>query len=79
MDYETIVGIIGATLILIGFGLNQTGIWKTTSFSYDFINLIGGGVLVYYAVLLDSLPFMILNIVWTLVSLKDVLSRLFKS
>lgn len=72
MDLVTILGIFGATLILVGFTLNQFGIWKTTSFSYDCINLAGGLTLVVYAILIESLPFIILNTVWTAVALRDV-------
>lgn len=73
MDIVTVLGILGAFLILIGFTMNQLGIWKTTSFSYDCINLAGGLVLVVYAFLISSLPFIILNTVWTLVALRDVI------
>lgn len=78
MDPVTILGIFGATLILIGFAMNQFGIWKTTSISYDSINLAGGLVLIYYAVLIESLPFIILNGVWTLVAFRDVVKFLLK-
>ncbi len=78
MDPVTILGIFGATLILIGFAMNQFGIWKTTSFSYDCINLAGGLVLILYAVLIESLPFIILNGVWTLVAFRDVATFLIK-
>ena len=72
------VGIIGTALILIGFILNQIGVWKTSSFSYDLINLFGGAVLIYYALLLSSIPFLVLNTVWVVVSLKDVLRSCIK-
>ncbi len=78
MDYELMVGIIGTALILIGFILNQIGVWKTSSFSYDLINLFGGAVLIYYALLLSSIPFLVLNTVWVVVSLKDVLRSCIK-
>lgn len=76
MDTTLLVGVIGATIILIAFLLNQLNIWRNDTFGYDLSNLIGSLVLIYYAVLLDSIPFLILNTVWALFSLKDVLKYL---
>jgi len=59
------IGIIGVLFILIGFILVEfkTPI-NTSSESYQIINIIGSGFLIYYAFLLQSLPFIILNIGW---------------
>lgn len=57
---------------MVGFLLNQLGHWKTSDFEYDFINLIGAALLTVYAWQIGSLPILILFIVWTLFSLKDV-------
>jgi hypothetical protein len=71
-------GIVGAAIILIAFILNQLGKWPTSSNSYDLANLIGSAILTYYAYTLGSWPFMVLNSVWFLVSLKDVVASLKK-
>lgn len=73
MEVLTIIGIIGTTIILISFLLNQLGKWSATSPSYDLANTIGSAVLMYYAYLLESWPFLVLNTVWFLVSARDVL------
>ncbi len=70
---ELILGIIGMALILIGFLLNQTGRFKREDLSYDVINLIGAGLLALYAYLISSWPFLILNLIWTAFSFKDVI------
>lgn len=72
MDFYTIIGIIGMCLILIGFLLNQTGTLNQEMLSYDLINLIGSILLVAYAINGNAWPFVILNAVWALYSLKDV-------
>ena len=72
METLTIIGVIGTSIILLAFILNQFGNWSTDSRSYDLANVIGSGVLLYYAFLLESWPFMVLNGVWLLVSLRDV-------
>ena len=73
MDTTTLIGIIGATIILIAFLLNQSGKWSRESRSYDAANVIGSLLLLIYSYLLGSMPFMVLNTVWLLVSLRDVI------
>lgn len=65
------IGTSGAGIILVFFLLNQTNVLKNTSKLYDFGNLVGSLILMYYAYILWSIPFMILNGVWALYSLKD--------
>ncbi len=79
MDTLTLVGIIGATIILVTFLLNQFGKLSAESRSYDIANAVGSLILVSYAVLLDSVPFMILNGVWFVVSFRDVIRSFRKS
>ena len=68
-----IIGITGAVLILLGFLLNQINVLKTSNVFYDFINFLGSFLLLIYALILQSVPFVIVNTVWALFSLKDVL------
>lgn len=72
MDLNTTLGVIGMALILLAFILSQMGEWEDTELRYDLTNLIGSGLMVYYAYTLDSIPFLILNAVWALVSFRDV-------
>lgn len=66
------IGIIGTTLVLLAFLMNQTHIWKDTDLIYDFTNFLGGALLVWYAFVIASWPFILLNSVWALWSLRDV-------
>jgi len=72
MNFETIVGVVGATCILVAFILNQMGKWSKDSFSYDLVNTIGSLILIIYAYLLLSYPFLVLNSVWFFISAKDL-------
>lgn len=72
----TLIGSLGAALVLIAFILNQFHVWKDTDFKYDFLNFVGSVFLIIYAILLKSYPFLILNTIWGLVSLKDVIKRI---
>lgn len=85
MDFEwytvymlEIIGIIGALIILYTFVMNQLEKLSADSFRYDFLNLVGSAILVYYAFALGSLPFLIINGVWMLLSLKDVVYGVFR-
>lgn len=67
-----IIGIIGASIILMAFMLLQTHVWKDSYFIYDFANFIGSILLVYYAISSHTYPFAVLNGVWAIVSLRDI-------
>lgn len=71
-DLTTILGIIGSILILVAFILEQTEVWNSEMLRYDFVNLIGSAILVYYGFLIHGYPFVILNSIWALVSLRDL-------
>ena len=73
MDIITVIGALGAFIILIAFILLEIGKLSSESMWYDVLNLIGGALLAYYAWLLQSWPFLVLNGIWTLVALRDVL------
>ena len=72
---EIYIGILGATLILIAFLLNQQHVWKDTDFKYDFTNFVGSTILIYYSVITETWPFVILNLVWAAVSFKDLIKK----
>lgn len=68
----TIIGIIGASLVLLAFIMNQIKKWKNDDLIYDLVNFLGAGILIVYGFLIKGYPFVILNTVWALFSLKDV-------
>jgi len=78
MDTNTLIGGAGVAIILIAFFLNDTHRLNQDSATYDILNFIGSGLLVAYAILLSSIPFAVLNGIWALVSLRDILFSDFK-
>lgn len=70
------LGSLGAALILLAFVMGQLHRWKDTYFIYDLVNLVGSLLLVYYAWVGHSWPFLILNGVWALISLRDCITDL---
>lgn len=73
MDNVTLIGSLGASLMLLAFVMLQIKKWPSDGVTYDLANLLGGALLVCYAWLLRSWPFLILNGIWTLVALRDLI------
>jgi lipid-A-disaccharide synthase-like uncharacterized protein len=69
---EEVIGFTGMVLILFAFIMNQTHKWKDDSLGYDLVNAVGSVLLIVYAMFLNSYPFLILNGIWALVSLRDL-------
>jgi hypothetical protein len=76
IELTLLIGFIGMGLILIAFLMNQMHKWNQDSIKYDLINLIGSGFLCFYSLMINSIPFLVLNLVWFLFSLKDVIKFL---
>lgn len=72
MDSFLVLGILGMACILVAFLLEQRGVWKNDDLRYDLVNFIGSLFLVIYAIDGRSWPFIVLNAVWGLYSLRDV-------
>jgi hypothetical protein len=66
-------GTAGAVLVLLAFFLNQMNRWKADDFAYDAANFFGGLLLVIYATWISAWPFLMLNSVWTIYSLFDMI------
>ena len=75
MDHTTILGVIGASIVLVAFLLNQAGKINAESKWYDALNAFGSLILVIYAVLLNSAPFVLLNVVWMAVSVTGLVKK----
>ncbi|KXK26881.1 MAG: hypothetical protein TR69_WS6001000904 [candidate division WS6 bacterium OLB20] len=72
MDIANILGIAGAAIILLAFVLNQNGTWSDKHIRYDSANVIGSVLLALSAFLIQGWAFVLLNLVWAAVSLRDV-------
>lgn len=78
METELLIGTAGTIFILIAFVFNQTHRWRDDDIIYDLFNLIGGLLLITYSFLLKTYPFLVLNAVWSLVSLMDLINDFHK-
>lgn len=73
MNSILIVGLLGMACILTAFILNVFRKLDSHGRVFLLLNLAGSVLLALYAYALGSLPFLILNIVWTIVAIWGLL------
>lgn len=66
INLAVIIGVIGMIFLLTAFVLNLFKKVTQDSFIYNIFNIIGAGLLAYYAYALKSVPFLILEAIWIL-------------
>jgi hypothetical protein len=70
------IGSFGVFLILFAYFLNVTGRLKSKGALFLTMNLVGAALACLASVLLDYLPFIILEATWALVSAVALIKRL---
>lgn len=73
MTFTTLISTIGVSLILVAFLLNIFKLVSTDHKGYLLLNIVGGAFACYGSVLLDSLPFIILEGTWSMVAIIGLL------
>ena len=66
------VSIVGAALILIAYAAHQGGWMGRDSLRYHIINAAGGGILLVVAIHAVQIGFILLESVWTAISLAAI-------
>lgn len=69
MNFSDWIGFIGVTILLAAFLLNLLDKISTKSVTYISLNLVGAGLACLASVLINYIPFIILEGAWTTVSL----------
>lgn len=78
MTIPDIIGAGGVTLLLVAYLFNVLKLVDTKSKLYLVLNVIGAGLACYSSWLISFVPFVILEGVWTLVSLVSLIRVLLK-
>lgn len=66
----------GVSILLIGFGLNLLKIISADSYTYLFLNFLGALLAGIASLLISFVPFVILEAVWTAVSLFGIIKKI---
>jgi formate hydrogenlyase subunit 3/multisubunit Na+/H+ antiporter MnhD subunit len=69
MDKIQILSMLGSIIVLIPYALLGLRKMKPTSFVYSFMNFLGSVILMYVAIDIMQYGFIVLEVVWTAVSL----------
>lgn len=76
MNITDWIGFIGVTILLVAFFLNLRNVIEKDSLAYILMNLVGAAIACAASVLLNYIPFIILEGCWTLVSLYGLITYL---
>ncbi len=74
MNYKDIIGTIGVGLILIAYFLNIFSLIQKDGKLYFIMNIIGASLSCYASLLINYMPFIILEGTWTIVSLFGIIN-----
>jgi hypothetical protein len=74
MTTVDLIGFIGVSILLIAYFLNLVNKLRNDDLIYLLMNFAGAGIACFASILLDYLPFIILEGCWTLVSALGLLS-----
>lgn len=78
IELSVIVGSTGVLLLLLAFFLNLFKILMSDTKTYTILNVVGAGLSCYASVLINYMPFVILEGTWALVAFAGLI-RLLKN
>jgi hypothetical protein len=78
MNYNDIIGAIGVGITLVAYFLNIFSFITKDGGLYFVLNIIGATIACYASVLIDYMPFIILEGTWAIVSVFGLLKSLKK-
>jgi hypothetical protein len=77
MHYNDIIGTVGVGLILLAYFLNTFSLVPKDGKLFFAMNIIGAGLACYASVLINYVPFIILEGVWCIVSVAGFVRLMF--
>lgn len=63
------IGAVGVTMLLVAFALNSYGVIDARSRAYHVINAVGAGLSCAASMMIEYLPFVVLEGAWLIVAL----------
>jgi hypothetical protein len=71
----TLIGFAGVALLLLAFLLNLVGRMRSDGYAYPALNGVGAALAGYSSYLIEFMPFVVLEGVWTLVAVAAIARR----
>ncbi len=79
MIYNDIIGTLGVGLILLAYFMNTFSLIPKDGSLFFILNIVGAGLACYASLLINYVPFIILEAVWCIVSVAGLIKLIFKS
>jgi hypothetical protein len=79
MTLTDCVGFLGVSILLIAYFLSSKGIVKQDSILYISMNLVGAGIACFAAIMMNYIPFIILEGAWSFVSFLALIQTIRKT
>ena len=76
MEYSTLIGSLGVSLLLLAFLLTIFGTISQQGHFYLWLNLVGAALAAYASWMIHYIPFVILECAWTVVAFSAILRKL---
>ena len=78
METSTLIGSTGVSFLLLAFFLNLFGFISQEKYAYILLNILGAALAGYASWMIDFLPFVVLEAIWTGVSVLGLIRLLRK-
>ncbi|WP_394759804.1 hypothetical protein [Flavobacterium sp.] len=78
MNYNDLIGSLGVSIVLVAYFLNIYSLIKKDGLLFYSLNILGATIACYASVLINYMPFIILEGTWAIVSIFGLLKSLKK-
>jgi hypothetical protein len=78
MELSTAIGTVGVSLLLLAFLLNLFRIVSEESLAYIILNIFGAGIACIASIMIEFVPFIVLEIIWVLVGVAGLIKYFIK-
>jgi hypothetical protein len=78
MSFNDLIGTIGVGIVLIAYFLNNFSIIERNGSLYFILNILGASIACYASILIDYIPFIILEGSWALLSVISLIGSMKK-
>ena len=79
MIYNDIIGTLGVGLILLAYFMNTFSLIPKDGSLFFILNIVGAGLACYASLLINYVPFVILEAVWCIVSVAGFIKLISKN